>query len=542
MGHAADSQTPPFDRHPEPELEVAHGSNHGRNRVSSGIPPLDDRLGGFEPGGVYVVAGTPGPAKLVAAFQFLKAGTEAGERVLLITGGDAPGILDVSRAWGTDLDSAWRSGALEILGFKDDFEMRVLRSTEPEDVFVELDRIATPDVTRIAVDPGSMFLRGGVRTILGRAFLEWARRHPATVCATLPVDTADSLPSSAEWLVHGTTAIMLMDRRSDGLFQVRMNQATPESSADQDPITLQLTPGKGLGAAEGLPVRRRRDRPGGDPDRLLLVSLVEGPGGDLETWAGDAFQSDQVPDALQGVEALQNESTPYGGVLIHASRKRIREAIQACRVLRPMTAAAIVVASDDSLRSTDRVNILDAGADDCLSGGVDFRELATRIRQAAAVGGKPAPMIGVHRGPPAAPVGGAVPWDLFGNEVARRASDSTLSTFSVLSLRSPGASNSDLATLMAERIRDRDGDLVACTTEGCSVLLQGARREAAQAFLDRLGPDLRVAEGPVLDMEVKILSYPADKDAIADVFGRVDSTGNVEKTQSKPGGSGGQEA
>lgn len=540
MEHAADSVIPS----PEtgPELEVTHRPDPSAGRVLLGIKPLDDRLGGFEPGGVYVVAGTPGPAKLVAALQFLRTGIEAGERVLLVTGAETPGILDVARAWGIELAPAWEDGRLEILGFKDDFEMRVLRSTEPEDVFIELDHVATSDVRRIAVDPGSMFLRGGVRTILGRAFLDWARRHPATVCATLPVDSADSLPSSAEWLVHGTTAIMLMDRRPDGLFQVRMSQATPDSAESQDPITLQLTPGEGIGAPEGLPARRRRDRPSGDPDRLLLVSLVDTEGSDLETWAREMFDSDIVSESLQGVETLQNESRPYGGVLIHASRRRIREAVQACRVLRPMTAAAIVVASDDSLRSTDRINILDAGADDCLSGGVDFRELSTRIRQAAAVGGKPAPLIGVHRSAPPAPIGGAVPWDLFGNEVARRAADPDLSIFSVLSLRSTAASNADLATVMAERIRDKDGDLVACTSDGCSILLQGARKEAAQAFLDRLAPDLRTLDDQPLELDVEILSYPGDRDAVADVFGQVDGAGNLSRTETKPGGSGGPEA
>jgi CheY-like chemotaxis protein len=273
-----------------------------------------------------------------------------------------------------------------------------------------------------------------------------------------------------------------------------------------------------------------------------VVSLVDGAGSDLESWAREMFDSDIVSESLEGVEALQDESRPYGGVLVHASRRRIREAVQACRVLRPMTAAAIVVASDDSLRSTDRINILDAGADDCLSGGVDFRELSTRIRQAAAVGGKPAPLIGVHRPAPAAPVGGAVPWDLFGNEVARRATEPDLSIFSVLSLRSPAASNSDLATMMAERIRDKDGDLVACNTEGCSVLLQGARREAAKAFLDRLGPDLRTLDDQPLDLDVEILSHPKDQEAIALVFGQVDDSGNVDRTSSKPGDSGGPEA
>ena len=38
--------------------------------IPSGIAPFDERVGGLEPGGTYLVVGAPGPEKMVAALQF----------------------------------------------------------------------------------------------------------------------------------------------------------------------------------------------------------------------------------------------------------------------------------------------------------------------------------------------------------------------------------------------------------------------------------------------------------------------------------------
>lgn len=497
-------------------------------RVATGIGPLDERFGGLSEGGSYVVLGPPGPEKMVAALQFVREGVERGERCLLVTNADADGILDVADAWGLSLRDAWKGGRLQVIGFKDDFELRAIRSIEPEEVVEELESLMAPGLTRIAVDPGVMFLSGGAKTLLGSTFLAWARRHDATVLTTFSVDGgARSLPSSADWLIHATTGRFLLESRSDGLHQIRMSTSMPGEGERDETVTVELKPGEGLVEPKHYPARRGADRGEIDENRLLLVSLGDSHASDLEAWATHAFETDVVSEPFEAVAKVQ-AGTKYGGVLIHAPRRQVRQAIQACRALRPLTRAALVFASDDAVRSADRIHILEAGADDCLSGGLDFRELGLRIRQSITTGAKAVPVASdddassATAGPiPAESEGGRVPRHVFVGEVRRRAASSNLAFFCVLDVTSAVLSPDDLADVLAEQVRTEAGDIVSAVSGRCAVLLQGAREGQLGPFLERLRSRLCARSGGADDAGVGIgvLSHPADVDRIMALLG-----------------------
>lgn len=513
MNNTARSQALPPDANPEPNLRVVTPDGAPSTHVPSGIERLDQRLGGLEARGVYLVAGTPGPAKLVAALQFLHAGVAMGEKAVFLTSAEGPGILDVARAWGFDLDPAWEEGRFKLLGFKDDFELRVLRSAEPQDVLEELEGLISGDTARIAVDPGAMFLQGGAKTLLGKSFLDWGRRHPATFLATLSVDTPENLPSSAEWLVHSTSGVFQIDRRPDGLYQLRINRALIGAVGEDDPITLQLTPGRGLVDPERFPTRRRADRPAGEAERVLLVSLAGSLAADFETWAKESFKTHVVKEPLEAVTLLQDGAT-FGGILVHAPRTRIREAVHACRALRPLSGAAIVFTSDDSLRSTDRVSLLEAGADDCLTGVVDFRELGTRLSQAVSAGGKPPPALGTAQRVQLLPLGGGVTAEVFRKELLERSRDQRFSVFTLLRLVSDGVSPEDMEATLIQEIRADEGDLFTPIDDGCLILLQGARRKPAQSFVARFLSELEGKTGLAGGVEFDLLSHPSEEDRL----------------------------
>jgi len=496
--------------------------------VFSGIIPGDQRTGGLVEGGSYLLVGAPGPVKMVAALQFLHAGVTSGEKGLLLTNASDEGIIGVARAWGFDFEGPWRDGRLQIVGFKDDFELRAIRSVEPEDVVDELDELAGRDLTRIAVDPGSMFLAGGAKSLLGSTFLRWARLHPATVCSTFSVDgVASALPSSADWLVHATTGRMIFEWRAEDLYEITLLKAVPELGDTEEPMSVQLKPGDGLVVPESWPARRGRDRPGVDESRLLLVSLGGSHSAEVETWAGGAFNVDVVSEPLEAVARAQREKS-FGGVLIHAPRKNIREAVQACRALRPLTRAAIVFASDDAVRSTDRIHILEAGADDCLSGGIDFRELDLRIRQAIAAGSKPLPEENLADRPesspglvPAGSDRGRVPRALFRSELVRRSADPSLKFFCVLDVVSPRLGPESIEEILSQQVRSDEGDLVSSEGGRCAVLLQGAREGQLGPFLDRLRERFDDASGggKASDVTLGVLSHPADSEKIRSLLG-----------------------
>lgn len=499
--------------------------------IPSGIGPLDERVGGIEDGGNYLIVGAPGPEKMVAALQFLHEGIKAGEACALVTNTDPDGILGVAAAWGFDMWHAFETGLLRIVAFKEDFELRAIRSIAPEEVVEELDEILPDDIERLAVDPGSFFLSGGAKTLLGSTFMAWARRLDATVVTTFSVDGgAGALPSSADWLVHSTTGRLLLEKRPDGLYQVTVARSLPQAGQREETISLELKPGTGLIQPESYPARRGVDRGGIDENRLLLVSLGGDHADDLEAWATASFKTDVVTEPFEAVAKVQS-GEKYGGVLIHTPRQRGREALQACRAIRPLTRAAIVLASDDAVRATDRIHVLEAGADDFLSGGIDFRELSLRIRQSIARGAKP-----IHEDEGEAPVsmvsglipedsdGGRVSRDTFIAEILKRAANPDLAFFCILDVTSAKLPTTELEVALAAQIRADDGDIVAMNSERCAVLLQGAREGQLGPFLDRLRSRLDERPDAAGDaaVSVEVLSHPADADRI---MARLESNG-----------------
>ncbi len=192
--------------------------------------------------------------------------------------------------------------------------------------------------------------------------------------------------------------------------------------------------------------------------------------------------------------------------------------------MRPLTRAAIVFASDDAVRATDRIHILEAGADDCLSGGLDFRELGLRIKQAMAAGAKPvtatgedgeaAPFTALRRG------GARVTRSAFLDEVDRRAADPDLAFFCVLDVKSAVLSPEDLEQALADQVRAHEGDIVSGEAGGCAVLLQGAREGQLGGFLDRLRSRLEERSGANgSSVEIEVLSHPAESSRIKALLG-----------------------
>lgn len=502
---------------------VARRTTPTTGLVPSGIGPLDERSGGLQPGGSYLIVGAPGPAKMVAALQFLHDGVLRGERCVLLSNADLESMLGVARAWGFDFDRAWEQGLIQLLGFKDDFELRAIRSIEPEEVLEELDALVGRDVARIGVEPGSMFLSGGAKSVLGSAYLKWARTHPATVCSTFSVDgAATSLPSSADWLVHATTGRLVVEWRSEELYDITLVKAVPGAGEREEKVAVQLKPGAGLVTPESWPSRRGRDRPGVDENRLLLISLGSSHAADVEMWARDSFKADVVTEPFDAVARVQADPS-FGGVLVHAPRARVREAVSACRALRPLTRAAIVFASDDAVRSTDRIQVMEAGAEDCLSGGIDFRELDLRIRQAIATGSKPVPTTTRENGSAAgsaAPTGGSVPRERFAQELRRRAGDPVMKFFCVLDVSAGALPASVVEEILIEQVRADEGDLVTADTNRCAVLLQGAREGQLATFLERLRARLSERAGTGgLEPTIAVLSHPADAARIRALLG-----------------------
>jgi CheY-like chemotaxis protein len=167
-----------------------------------------------------------------------------------------------------------------------------------------------------------------------------------------------------------------IERLPDGLRQIWIRRFSPPPDA-HGPVTLELLSGKGLATPLGRLDRRSTDAPIGSESRLALLKLAADMPHEVLGWARRRFEVFEVDRPLRLITSL-HDGESFGGILIFLDRAHSREAVEACRALRPLTAAPIVLAADDRLRAGDRTDALDAGANDFLSDNFSFVELTCR--------------------------------------------------------------------------------------------------------------------------------------------------------------------
>jgi len=481
--------------------------------LTSGIEPLDRRLGGMHAGGVYVIAGTPGSGKLTAVMQFLNAGLQAGDQAALLSGIRPDHLFEQANHCGLELEQAWRSGRLRLIGFTPDFERRLATAPDPQEVFDELSGLAGPGVKRFGIDPGKQLWETRAGTALSSRFVQWTEKTGVTAWATLGSDLRDTLSPATEWILQSATGVFRMERLPTGLLQLWIHRSSPPV-ASPGPVTLELVPGRGLQAPAARLDRRRTDAPLGSERRMALLRLAQQIPQEITIWAQSQYEVVMEDQALRLVSRLQ-DGAAFGSILLYVDKKHAREAIEACRAMRPLTAAPIIVAADDRLRALDRTAALDAGANDFLSDNFSLVELASRLERATLAGrGLPS-----HRQPPGEVEPPRVA-EMLGRSAFARAVDSRLGApdralFTLLIIRPPVEAGTRLGEVLLQQIRGELGDLVGETEGGYGVVLQGARPSQAGSFLDRVSAALKRFGMNGRELDVQILSGATEADRIA---------------------------
>jgi circadian clock protein KaiC len=109
-------------------------SSPEQDRASTGIPGLDDVLGGGLPSHhLYLVEGSPGAGKTTMSLQFLRTGTEAGEKGLYVTLSEtAAELRTVAASHGWSLDGIEIFELVNGEGLSPDAEQSILHPSEIE--------------------------------------------------------------------------------------------------------------------------------------------------------------------------------------------------------------------------------------------------------------------------------------------------------------------------------------------------------------------------------------------------------------------------
>jgi len=469
--------------------------------VRSGIAPFDERIEGLRAGGLYLLAAEPGAARLAFLLQYLDRGLRDGERVALLSSAPPEETIEQAGFWGVDLEEPWKQDRCVLLGFRDEYPARVAHSPDPAEPFAELDRLLTGRLARVAVDPGIGLWGARSDASMAGAFLSWTRDLGATALVTVPIEIDEEKRTPTEWVAQRARGVFRMTKNSRGLHELEIVRLSPPISNDGS-VLLELSAGLGLVGPTGKGERRETARP--DSNQLLLLTLAEPVPRDLAGWLERSYSVESIRDARECV--ARSRTGRFGAHCVYANRQRIDEAIDTGRSVRESSRAVMLLLSDEPLRAADAARALDAGFDDVLSGVVDLRELESRFRRAA-----DAPRSQkVERETRPEPMTGPLEGAEFHSVVSERLMGDGLDHFTLLHFESPGE---EVGPMLFEDVRAGDGDVVGRTRHGWGVLLQNARVQQAESYLQRLRT--RVAEtGGLLPVSAEILAAPEQSERI----------------------------
>jgi CheY-like chemotaxis protein len=497
----------------QPITRARSGDRDFRAALSTGIDPLDERLGGLRVGGSYLLAGMPGSGRFVALLQYLSRGLEEG-RVGLVTAAPRGRILEESDHWGFGLRHAWKSGHLGILTYKADFQRRLLSAADPAEIFQEMEALLGEGIQRLALYPATPLWETRAGTSLASHVVNWLDAHPATTLAAVGGDLESGTTPASDWVANAASGVFSIERLPSGLRQIWVKRMTPPAR-DDGPVTLELVPGRGYQAPSGSPDRRSTDRPTGSQRNVLLIRMTEEAPRELSAWLERWYETTTVAAPFEAMEELQ--AGRFGLVLVYLSRDQMQDGIRATRVIRKMAPTPVILATTDRVRSDDRVKALEAGASDFLSDPLSVGELASRAEKAI-IAGAPLEVPGEDRLPPPGPgtvSGGG--GSSFERTVRARLESPRGSLFTFLHLPSPSdpERRQRLWDVLAAQIRDEDGDLLGGVADGIGLVLQGTEVHQAHAFLQRVRRDLgEDAEG----LDFKMLSGALDGERIREIL------------------------
>lgn len=500
--------------------------------IASGIAPLDDRTEGLEQGGLHLLSAPPDPARTAAVVQFVAAALEDGDRAALVSPTPPERLFAASRRFGRPLEAAWREGRLRLVGFRGEHEARLRRAGSPAEVYRELEGLLDPLPGRIAFDPGTALWEGRGDGSAAGALLDFLEAVPATALATTTADLGGELPLSAELVAQSAAGIFQLREAGGGLLRLVI-QELDGGRPEQAEVTLALREGEGLAAPDEVPGRRWSDRPGADRDAVLHLPLEERLSEEAEAWLRERYDVTGVEEPLDLVARLQTDE-PFGLVLLSLTRRRLgagRRACRVCRRLRPEL--PVVVVSEEAFRASDRADLLRDGAEECMTGGVNVEELASRLELARTRVRRPpsdaeAETVGAAELAHAAGTGrgdgqgggngdgqgpgpgaerengaaGALDEGSFRERLRERMRTAEPRVFSLVRFRGT-EEDGGLARRLSEVIRAEEGDFAGLLGQEPAVCLADTVPSEAGAFVRRVRESLRTgADGPAVEAEV----------------------------------------
>jgi KaiC/GvpD/RAD55 family RecA-like ATPase len=357
-----------------------------KDQVSSGIPALDERLGGLQPGRYYLLTGSPGTGKTSACLHFIAEGLRNGESCAVLTQENADDMFGQAKFIGHDFLAAAAGDKLIVLQYRLDFSNNYARVGDPRAVAAELLRLCggtAPD--RLVVDSILPFVQaGGTSSGAVLSLVTLMENSTTTAFFTVPGDLGDSFYARLyDPLGTATAGILHFETCEDDVRKVsiRKIRQTPVST---EPLRFLVKPGLGIVELEDETARA----PVAEASRR--VALVNS-GGRL---GGELFSSFERQYELDTFTSLRevgpHMSGDYAVVLIVVDPVEADDVLAFVRAVRRKSGVPIVlIAEPEGLRAATRTRALRSGADDFLELDGSAQEIMSRVEAARVRGPRP---------------------------------------------------------------------------------------------------------------------------------------------------------
>lgn len=452
---------------------------------SYGIRVLDERLNGPGARSLNVLIGGPGTGKTVAALHFLDEGIRRGERVAHLTQARPEDVIQLAHSIGISAGEHVRSGDWVLIGYRHGFSQRYRRTIDPAEVFVELESLISaeskPD--RIVLDTCGPLVEGPAPVNGAELLIDTLGGLGGTSLLTFASEDLTNLNSGFDGVSQRAALILRATLSGSGRrhFHVRKTLGPGDAIG---PIGFEIRDRLGIVPASERPDRvRAEDR---TRRRVLLLDVTGGLPEELRLWFEQSFELFQTEDPVDAFPELARQE--FGLVTLHVDRRSVERGLHVMRQLRRAASRPpILVLCAYDLRASDRARALRLGADDFVSGGIDPKELASRVDALLRRRRTPSTREDLDTVPREPSETGLPRVERLRDIVKEQFALHSAPVFALVLLRPTNGKTLDaLAEHVGGVMRRRSADRFCVTDEHVEVYLDGALASHAEIFLNRV--------------------------------------------------------
>lgn len=344
--------------------------------ILTGFAGLDALTGGLQEQKNYILYGNIGIGKTTFSLQFLYQGLLSGENVALVTRRAAPTVFEHGRAVGLDLEPFARAGHFILFEYLPNVIENAIRLKDAEDIGAEFRAFLGRDtIRRLVVDPITPLLASpstSASIFRARSLIQSFAELGAGSLYLFDTPEGEEFLANCKDFVYG---VLRFEAGASPAAQGRMVlERFPGLKGRPAQLDYEVTSGVGLvevaaAVATGQAPAQRKVliiEPDND-QRALLRDLLE------KNYA--LLEADGTADGMAKVAAESPD------LIILEKETKGLDGVEICRKLRQNKMnVPIVLIANQVRRARDRVQIMAAGADECLERPLDGRILRLKIQ------------------------------------------------------------------------------------------------------------------------------------------------------------------